>query len=126
MNTGCTDIEAGKSSFIAFLPISWITQKGPIKIGHAASLVCPLAAGALWRVALGCRHVYPKISSHDLHMLCPSMLMLAASVIASTTLLVAPTCSLQLLAYMYFVVATMPHLLEALASYHELSCKAIS
>ena len=45
-------------------------------------------------------------------------LMLAASVVVSTMLIIAPTHSLQLLVYVYFVVATMPHLLEASASYH--------
>ena len=51
---------------------------------------------------------------------------LAASVVVLNILLVAPTPSLQQLAYMYFAVATMPYLLEVLTSYHVLSHKAIS
>ena len=46
-------------------------------------------------------------------MLCPSLLGLADSVVVPTMFLVAFTHCLQLLAYVYFTVATMLHLLEA-------------
>ena len=92
-----------------------------MKIGHS-SQVCPSAAGALWRVALSHHCVYPKIFSYDLCMLYPSTLRLAASI---TTTLVAPTHSLQLLAYVYFTVVTTIHLLEASTYHHVLSHKAI-
>ena len=59
-------------------------------------------------------------------MLCLSLLELTASVVASATLLVAATRSLQLLVYVYFLVATMPYLLEVLTSYHILPYMAIA
>ena len=59
-------------------------------------------------------------------MLYLSLLELIASVVASTTLIVAPAHNLQLLVYMYFVVAAMPHLLEVLALYHVLPRMAIA
>ena len=54
--------------------------------------------------------------SHGLHMLCPFLPKQAASVMFFTILLIAPIHSLQLLVYMCFTVATMPHLLEASTS----------
>ena len=89
-------------------------------------MVYPSAAGALWRGALDCLYGYPKIFSHSLHVLCPSPLGLAASVVASTMLLIVSTHSLQLLAYMYFAVAAMLYLSEGSTSYYVLSYKAIS
>ena len=59
-------------------------------------------------------------------MLSPSLPGIEASAIVLNILLGAPMNSLQQLAYMYCIVATMPHLLEALISYHVLFCKAIS
>ena len=105
------DMEAGKSSFITFLLISLVTQKGPTKIGHSFP-ACPSAIGALWRGAHNCLHRYPKIFSHGTVMLCLSLSGLAASFVVLTTLLIAPIYSLQLLAYVCFAVATIPHLLE--------------
>ena len=54
-------------------------------------------------------------------MLCPCLPRLAGSVVVVNTLLVAFARSLQLLVYIYFAVATMPHLSEALTFYHILS-----
>ena len=56
---------------------------------------------------------------------CPSLPRLAASVVDFTTLIVALIHSLQLLAYVYFTVATTPHLLEASTCYHILFHKPI-
>ena len=53
-------------------------------------------------------------------MLYLSPLELIASVIATTTSLVALAYNLRLLVYVYFVVAAKPHLLEVLTSYHVL------
>ena len=61
-----------------------------------------------------------------LQMLCPSPPGLAVSVIILTKLLVAPTHSLQLLAYVCFAVAAIPYLSEFSTSYYILSHKAIS
>ena len=82
--------------------------------------------GQLTLVASCHQCVCLKIFSHGLRMLFHSLLGLAASVVDSTTSLVAPTCSLQLLVYVYFVVAAMPHLSEALTSCCALSRMAIS
>ena len=59
-------------------------------------------------------------------MLYLSPLELIASVVASTTLLVAPAYNLRLLVYVYFVVAATPHLSEVLTSYHVLPRMAIA
>ena len=56
----------------------------------------------------------------------PSLLGQVAYVIVLTLLLVAPIHSLQQLVYVWFALASMPHLLEVLISYHILSHKEIS
>ena len=53
-------------------------------------------------------------------MLYLSPLELIASAAASTMLLIALAYNLQLLVYVYFVVAAVPHLSEVLISYHVL------
>ena len=50
---------------------------------------------------------------------------LAISGVFPATSQVAPTHSLQYLAYVYYTVASMPYQLEALISYHILFCKVI-
>ena len=105
------DIEASKSSSIEFFLISWIALKGPMKIG------CSFPG-----LLFSCRHLMessiwsPMCISKDLPTwsmrALSSLLGLAAFVIASNMSLIGPICGLQLLAYMYFVVVTMPHLSE--------------
>ena len=58
-------------------------------------------------------------------MLYPSLPRLATSVVVVDILLIALAYSLQLLAYVYFAVAIMLHILEASTFYHILSYKAI-
>ena len=92
----------------------------------AASLVYPSVTGASWRGALNSLSGYLKIFSHGLCIFYSSPPRLAASVVVVTILLIALAYSLQLLAYMYFRVVAMLHLLEASTSYHVLSHKVIS
>ena len=119
------DIGTSKSSFIAFFPISYVTRKGLIKMGRSFpglsfTYKCFVERSTYFQGG------YWKIFSHCLHMLYPSLPGLAASIVVLTTLIVTPAHSPQLLAYMYFAVSAMPHLLEASTSYHVLSHKAIS
>ena len=104
------DIEAGKSSFIAFLPISLITQKGPMKIGHSypdLSFSCRCFVEKRTQSRCG----YLKIFAHGLCVLFSSPPRLASSVIVITTLIIAFAHSLQFLEYVYFIAATMSYLL---------------
>ena len=91
-----------------------------------ASLDCPSVVGASWRGALNHQYGYLRIFLQGLHILYPSLPRLEDSVTALTTLLVTLAHSIQLLSFVYFVVAAKLHLLEGSTSYHILSHKAIS
>ena len=119
------DIEAGKSTFITFLHISLVTQKGPIKTGCSFPGLCLSCRCFAMRITKSLMWVSDSFLSWSLmpYLFLPR---LAASVVSLTTLIVATKYNLQQLEYVCFALTTMLHLLEVLTSYYALPCKAIS
>ena len=110
------DIEAGKSSFIVFL-LYFLKYSEGFYRNRSQLPWLVLQLQVLHREEHLIADMDIQRSSHTVCSCCYfSPPRLAASVIVITMLIIALTRSLQILAYVYFTVATMPHLLEASTS----------